>query len=272
MQKLKLLKGRIILYLILLLAALSAMASLRDCRRHRLPAVETGSSGGDTLDVGILYGPLSYYMRGDTISGINYDIIRLLGRDLGRPVRFWPVVNITDGLRRLSHHRFHILASLPSGNSHKDRFIFTRSVFLDRLVLVQLPGADGKPTVTSALHLAGDTVYIPADSPAADRLRNLSREIGEHVEIMERRDLSEEYLCMKVATGELKYAVVNEKTALAMKENYPALDIENPVSFTQFQVWALNRADTTLLRSIDSWLSDFENTNRYKHIISVYED
>ena len=262
--------GRMAIYILLLGGVALLMGGLRSCRQKALPALEQGGSQGDTIDAGIIYGPLSYYLYDDTLGGINYDMLRQMGRALDRPVRFWPVVNIEEGLQRLSQGRFAILASLPSDRQLKKHFIPTSSIYLDRLVLVQLPQADGTLRATSALHLAGDTVHIPESSPAAERLLNLSQEIGEHVEVKEEKGLSEEYLCIKVAKGEIRYAVVGEKTALAMQERYPQLNIDNPMSFTQFQVWVLNRRDTTLRHDIDTWLDSYEGSEGYRKMLERY--
>ena len=86
----------------------------------------------------------------------------------------------------------------------------------------------------------------------------------------EEKGLSEEYLCIKVAKGEIRYAVVGEKTALAMQKRYPQLNIDNPMSFTQFQVWVLNRRDTTLRHDIDTWLDSYEGSEGYRKMLERY--
>lgn len=272
MKRFKAHTGRMAIYIILLAGVGMLMGGLRTCKSTPLAALQQGNSGGDTIDAGILYGPLSYYIWNDTLGGLNYDMLRALSSHLNRPIKFWPVVNITEGLQRLEAGRFNLLASLPAGRALKHRFLSTKSVFLDRMILVQLPLPDGSLRATSALHLAGDTIYIPFDSPAKSRLENLSREIGEPVAIKESKDLSEEYLCIKVAKGEIRYAVVNEKTAASMKRRYPALNIDNPVSFTQFQVWVLSRTDTVFLNQIDTWLEDYQATQAYKKLLERYAE
>lgn len=77
---------------------------------------------------------------------------------------------------------------------------------------------------------------------------------------------------MKVSAGEFKYAVVNEKTALAMQERYPNLDVENPLSLTQFQVWVMQRTDTELLSAVDAWLKDFKKTARCRELLERYSN
>lgn len=255
------------LYVILLLAVAAVMFMARRCSSAPpLPPLSQGGSSGDTLDVAIIYGPTSYYLYGDTLGGINYDMLRRFGKDTSTPVKFWPVVNLHDALNRLEKGSYDMLASLPSDHSVKQRFLTTESVFLDRLTLIQLSDSSGDCRVKSALDLANDTIHIQQDSPASSRINNLSNEIGDTIYMEKEEGMSEEYLCMMVATGKAGLAVVNEKTALKMQRQYPLLSIDNPISFTQFQVWLIPRQDTTLLHKTNLWIRQFRETPEYRNI------
>lgn len=260
-----------LLYVALLIVVVILMAFTRRCSNtDPLPMLVQGESTGDTIDVAIVYNPLSYYVYDDSLGGINFDLLRMMQADLHRPVKFWPVVSLHDALIRLEKGKYDMLASVPSDNSIKKRFLSTQSVFLDRLVLLQLADSDGNTRIRSALDLGEDSIYIPKDSPALSRLENLSKEIATKIPVVQTDYLSEEYLCIKVAKSEIPLAVVNEKTAVAMKESYPLLSYDNPVSFTQFQVWLLNRADTMLLKTTDRWLDSVKNTASYRSLIHRY--
>lgn len=260
-----------VMYVLLLVAVVVAMTMARRCSGgDRLAPLSQGNSPGDTIDIAILYGPLSYYIYADTLGGINIDMLRRFEKDTNTPVKLWPIVKLHDAFADLNNGTYDMIASLPADNSVKKNFMTTGSVFLDRLVLVQRADSSGNVRVKSALDLDGDTIRIQRDSPAGSRIGNLSNEIGGNIEVIAEDNLSEEYLCMKVASGDIPLAVVNEKTAKAMKDRYPRLSYDNPVSFTQFQVWVLARGDSALLKKVDGWLSEFENTEAYKDIVSKY--
>lgn len=261
-----------ILYIILIAVVVTTMTLTKRCSNSSpLPPVVAGGSAGDTVDVAVIYGPMSYYMYGDSLGGVNLDLLKAYASSSGRELKFWPVVNLHDALDKLEKGSFDMLASLPADNSVKKRFLTTESVFLDRLVLVQLTDTNGNTKIKSALDLAGDTIVIQKDSPAASRLTNLSNEIGEEINVVKNEKLSEEYLCMKVAQGEIPLVVVNEKIAEKMKIKYPRLSYDNPVSFTQFQVWILPKGDSVLLHDIDNWLTDFLKSPGYRTIIDKYK-
>lgn len=257
-------------YIVILIFVFLLMGFGRRCSRGLdLSLIMHGNSSGDTLDVGTIYGPMSYYLYDDTLGGLNHDLLMRMSRDLGRPVRLWAVSDLPSAIEGLEHGRYDILASLPSDSTVKSRFLTTRSIFLDKMVLILLMDSDGTLSVRSTLELGDDTIRIQQGSPVAARLARLSAETGTPLNIKE-ENLSEEYLCMKVASGEFPLAVVNEKTAAKMKQRYPRLSYDNPVSLTQFQVWLLNRHDSLLLNSIESWLDSFLNTDEGKALIERY--
>jgi len=271
MKPLKHKYGQLVIYTVILVAVFLVMAGTKRCGSGlNLPFTTQGDSQGDTIDVAIVYGPLSYYLYNDTLGGLNYDMLTKMKQDIGQPVRLWPVVSLHDALSRLGKGKFDMLASLPSDNSVKQQFLTSKSVFLDRMVLVQLSDSDGNLKVKSALDLGNDTIYIPKDSPAASRLANLSNEIGTHIPLMQKDNLSEEYLCMMVGSGHIPLAVVNEKTAKSMQKDYPRLSYDNPVSFTQFQVWVFAKNDSSLRNKIDTWLETFQASPEYRRLISRY--
>lgn len=257
-------------YVVLLIAVIILMNMTRRCGTSPLAAVQNGNSQGDTIDVAIIYGPYSYYLYDDTLGGINYDMLRLFEKQINRKVKLWPVVSLHDALARLENHTYDMLASIPSAYTVKQRFLTTKSVFLDRLVLIQLADASGETVVNSALDLADCVVNILEDSPADVRLENLSNEIGDTIYIHKDKNLSEEYLCMMVATGKIQFAVVNERSAARMKKQYPLLSYDNPVSFTQFQVWVLPKEDSLLLDCTDKWLKEYQATESYRELINRY--
>ncbi len=258
------------LYLLLLIAVFAIMGMTRRCNTASpLPNLGQGSSKGDTLDVAVVYGPLSYYLYGDTLGGLNYDLIKRMSEDTGRPVKLWPVTDLNEALSSLQKNKYDMLVSLPADSAVKKQFLTTKSVFLDRMVLVQLMDSLGKTRINSPLDLGQDTVFIEKGSPAALRLSNLSEETANSIPVQE-VSLSEEYLCMKVAVGEFPLAVVNEKTAQKMKEQYPQLSYENPISFSQFQVWLIPQNDSILLRETDKWLDSCLNSNYYKALLKRY--
>ena len=64
-----------------------------------------GDSTGDTIDVAVVYDPLSYYVYDDTLGGLNYDMLRIMESQTKMPLKLWPVVSLHDALRKLEKVR-----------------------------------------------------------------------------------------------------------------------------------------------------------------------
>ena len=260
---------QILIYLIIAFIFIFIMGMTRNCSRINT-ASQAGFSGGDTIDIALLFGPGSFYMYGDTIAGINHDIALEFEKATLTPIKLWPLNEPTDGMAKLESGAFKILASLPLDNNIKKNFTVSESVFLDRLVLVQMRDSSGQSQINSSLDLQGKTVYVTAGSTAAQRMKNLAREIGGEINVSEESEVSDELLVLQVAAGSKQFAVVNERVAKDIAKHYPELDYNNTISFTQFQVWLFNNNDSALYKKFSGWFETFKTTQSYKDILKKY--
>lgn len=257
-------------YVMLSVIFIFVIGIARNCSRLPSSPVD-GYSGGDTIDIAMLYNPASYYFYDDTIGGINYDIASVFARQTDTPVKIWPVTDPASGLSGLKEGAFDILASLPLDNYIRKNFLVSESIFLDKLVLIQrADSTDGKRPVNSSLDLDSRQVYVAESSSAIQRLNNLADEIGGEIEVIQCPDMSDELLTLKVATGDYPLAVVNESVARRLTHHYPDLIFDNTVSFTQFQVWVFNPQDSVTFEKFNEWFYAFRSSDAYKNIIRKY--
>lgn len=262
---------------ILLILAMSTMGLLRRCNTPQ-PSRLTERyhhPGGDTLAVAIEMSPLTYnFAHGDSAAGFDYEIISDFAADRGIPVTFRPVTRLDHAFQGLYDGEYDIVvAAMPATGALKKVFPLTDAVYLDKQVLVQRRDSDGTHThISSQEQLRGDTVWVAEGSPAMTRLRNISFELGDSIHVRGGGDRSAEHLGIMVALGEIRHAVVGEAVARRLADDYPNLDVETPISFNQFQTWAVALSDSTLLRSINEWLDAFKKTERYRRLCDEYLD
>lgn len=262
-------RSRMMLYLALLLIALS----LCICTRQRsLPAPPAPvPSGGDTMDVAIEYSPMSLYRYADTLGGFGYDMMRCVADRLGRKIKFHPVASYTSALAGIDSGLYDVaVADVPSTTEIQTRYAVTEPVFLSRLVLVQRRDSAGGLKIGSQLELGGRTVYIPAGSPARQRLVNLASEIGDTIHVEEVPDLGNEQLFLLIEAGRIDFAVMNEELAASMAGRYRDVDVSTKVSFTQFQSWLLHRDNQALKAELDSAITAVKSTPDYPAIMKRY--
>lgn len=225
---------------------------------------------GDTINVAIEMSPLLYSRHGDSIAGLDYEIIRHIAAEHGLPVSFRPFVPLHFALSGLESGQFDVVVgALPATTATRERYHMTNSVYTGRQTLVQLrDSAEGKPTIDSQEKLAGHRVWVVAKSPYADRLANLGAELGDTIYVESSPDYSAEHLCLLTASGEIPRAVVDEATARRIAADYPQLDVSVPVSFNQFQSWAVGREE--LRDSFNVWLDKFRTTAAYDSLVAKY--
>ncbi len=256
-----------------IIVILGAIGFVRRCSGNSGDIVnEYVKPGGDTIAVAIEMSPLTYTMRNDTAEGFDYNILRAISARHDAPMEFYPVASLDEAFASLSRGEYDmIVASLPSTNTLKEHFATTEPIYLDKQVLVQLAdSAGGRGTVTSQEQLIGDTVGVAEGSPCNTRLRNMIRELGDSIVVVSEPGYSSEQLAIRTALGEVKQAVVNEAVARHIAKRYPCLDISTPISFNQFQVWAVAPGDTVLLDSLNVWVNEFKKTPQYRALADKY--
>ncbi|MCM1451225.1 MAG: transporter substrate-binding domain-containing protein [Clostridium sp.] len=257
MRKIKPYTSRLWAMLLILVAIVVLMAMLRQCSHRQASPfrLEYTKSGGDTLDVAIEMAPGIYSLAGDTVIGRDYSLLLKMSSEIGRPVKFHPFVPLGHALAGLRDGDYDIVAaSLPATADLRDSFLLSDPVYLDREVLVQRLDSASVPAITSQLQLAKDTIWLAADSPFAQRIKNLSQEIGDTIYVLQSPQYSAEHLVILVAKGKIRLAVVNESIAARMAKDYPQIDASTPISFTQFQAWALRKGNDSLASIINAWL------------------
>lgn len=224
---------------------------------------------GDTIAVAIEMSPLTYTLENDTAEGFDYLMLRDIAASHHIPVRFYPFSQLDKAFQGLYDHKYDLLiAAMPSTSALKEYFPLTDAVYIDRQVLVQ--AADSAPAISSPEQLKGDTVWIAKGKPFRTRLRNMARELGDTIVVIESPEYSSEHLAIMTALGQIKHAVVGHAVAKRVARSYQQLDISTPISLSQFQVWAVAPGDSTLLNELNRYIDEFKSTDRYRTLADRY--
>ncbi|MBR6490410.1 MAG: transporter substrate-binding domain-containing protein [Muribaculaceae bacterium] len=237
-------KWQLALYGVLLLLVIGVMISLKNCGKQQEVVTSMNRvdhpSSGDTIDVAIEYSPLSYYTYGDTTGGFYYELLKLMSQNYDMKFKFRPIVSLKVALDGLESGVYDFMAAqFPVTLENREQYLFTTAIYLDKQVLVQRN--NGGIAIKSQLDLAGDTVTIVKGSPMRERIISLSREIGDTIFVVSDSIYGPEQLFMMVASGDIKYTVINETIARKMAASHPNVDISQAISFSQFQSFVLKK-------------------------------
>lgn len=227
-----------------------------------------------TINVVTDYNSIGYFVSGDTISGFQYYMIKQLEQDWGIKVNIFLENNLDESLNGLETGKYDIVArNIPVNTNLKDRFGFTQVIVRNKQVLVQRKPEynDSIPLIRQQLGLAKKVITVPEDSPAILRLQNLSNEIGDTIFIEQDAIYEEEQLVIMVASGDIDYTVCNEMIAKRLVSEFPEIDIETDISFTQLESWAIRKESPILLDSLNNWLSKLVTSSEFNKKLKEFE-
>ncbi|HJA87204.1 MAG TPA: transporter substrate-binding domain-containing protein, partial [Candidatus Parabacteroides intestinavium] len=209
------------------------------------------------LRVMMEYNPSDYYVEDDTILGFQYELCQAIARLSGMEVQIHLEMSLEKSFEMLDQQQVDVIArNIPITSESKETHLFTDPIILNKQVLVQRTAKanQGQSPIRNQIHLGKKKLYIPKNSPALLRIKNLEHEIGDTIYIEEDELYSDEQLIIQVAKGDIDFAVCNQQNAERMAKQYPEIDIQTDISFTQLQSWAVRMESPILLDSLNHWL------------------
>ena len=249
------------------IVALSLMAVLTaSC----LSSCRCGRSGGgnetdgslslpDTLRVGMLNSPTTYFDYRGTPMGYDYEMMAGFARTDSLQFKIVVGGTVSEMVDWLDQGKIDILASpVPVTAEFQERVLLCGPRMASSQVLVQKEGNDMVRDVTA---LVGREVKVQADSKYYYRMCNLDEELGGGITIttLDRDTVSDDDLLSMVWKGEIPMTVVDSDVAEAAISYYPGLDISVKVSLDQYSRWAVAPGSQVLADMLDTWFADEKN-------------
>lgn len=223
----------------------------------------------DTLRVGTLYSPTSFFIyRGDTL-GYDYDRICDFAKDKKIVLKFTLAHSMQSLLQLVKDNKVDVLAyEIPITAEFNEEVLHCGETNTTYQVLVQ---RKGRHRITNVTQLKGKDLYVEKGSKYESRLENLNSEIGGGINIksVDKDTVDVQDLVNQVSTGKIPYTIVDSDIAKINKTYYSNIDIGLEVSFPQRSSWAVNLNSNALSDSIDAW-STSERTILYSEDISKH--
>ena len=224
------------------------------------------------LRVATEFNSTSYFVYRGQPMGFQYELLQNLADYMGVKLIVTPAVEVESKFDLLNTGNVDLIAAnLTVTKERRSKVDFIKPHLQTRQVLVQrnklLSTEEG--FVNQALELAGKTVYVVKNSSYASRLKNLSEEIGDSINIIE-VDLDVESLIKQVAMGEIDYTVCDENMAKVNSIYFSEINVETPLSFYQNLAWAVKKGDEDLKKLIDGWMDDFMQSPKFSALYKKY--
>lgn len=234
------------------LAACGIMSCKTSASREDNPAA---ASLPDTLRVGTLYSPTTYFIYRDEPMGYEYDMVRQYAESQGMALELTVAPNFQSLVELLDSGKVDLLACrVPMTSDYKDRILYCGPEAVTSQVLVQKISTEG-PGVKDVTELIGKEVYVEEGTKYLQRVENLNEELGGGIDIhaMEEDSLVARDLVEMVAQGDVPFTVVDRDIAMLEHTYYSDIDYSVSVGMEQRSAWAVAKDDTLLARSIDKW-------------------
>jgi len=220
-----------------------------------------------------------YFIYRGQLMGYQYELLQELAGYLGIKLDVIVSNDLEESFTCLINGECNLIArNLTITGERRKLFDFTEPHDQTRQVLVQRKPDNWqklsqpeleKRLIRNTLELAGKTIFVEQNSAFSTRLKNLSDEIGDTIDIREVPEDSE-VLIMLVAQGDIDYVISDENVALVNQTYYPNIDVSMAISFPQNLAWAVQKGAVNLKREIDNWLIEFKQTVKYRVIYNKY--
>ena len=213
----------------------------------------------DTLRVGMLNSPTTYFDYRGTPMGYDYELMERFSKFYGLQFKVVVGGTISEMIQWLDEGKIDILASpVPVTSEFQDRAILCGPRNVSSQVLVQKEDAPKDSIITDVTDLVGRVVTVQNDSKYFYRMQNLNEEIGGGISIvpLAKDTISDDDLLNMVWKGEIPLTVVDSDVAEAALSYYPGLDISVKVSLDQYSRWAVAPESHGIAKALDRWFAD----------------
>lgn len=170
----------------------------------------------DTLRVGTLYSPTSYFIYRETQMGYDYDLAGRFTSDKGIALELHVAPNLARAVEMLDSGLIDLLAyEVPVTAEYRDHVLPCGIERITHQVLVQPRQSKDHELITDVTQLVGREVYVEKDSKYHHRLINLDNELGGGIRIkpIDKDTLISEDLIAMVSDGEIPLTIVDSDVA-----------------------------------------------------------
>lgn len=221
-----------------------------------------------------------YIYKGDSL-GYEYEQLKLFAQSIGVPLQIVIAKNMDTIFQQLNNFEVDIIAAnLTVTKERSEQVDFSDHFILAQQVLVQRkpegwekmkPEEKEKSLIRNTVDLSGKYVFVRKGSSFYSRLKSLSEEIGEKINIIEAPgEVNTEQLIGMVANGQIDYTIADENVALNNQTFFSNLDVATPISFPQKIAWAVRKNSPDLLKALDAWIGERKKMKQNTELYAKY--
>ena len=221
------------------------------------------------------YGALGMLAKGDTVSGLHFELVNAFAQAHQLKLSIVPQTDFSLQLEGLDRGKYDLIAAgIPVTTAMRDTLLLSQPLLINRQLLVQrkpTTAEDSARYITSQIELAHQELHVAKESPALMRIHHLSNEIGDTIYVKQMERYGAEQLLYMVAHGDIDYAVCDAQTVEAVIDSLPQLDVHLAIGFTQFYAWGASKKSQALMDSINTWLTIYLKSAKGRALYRKYQ-
>ena len=226
------------------------------------------------------YTSSDYFIYKGQPMGFQYELLQKLAEFLNLELEVVLSNDLDDSFVMLQDGEYDLMAINLTVTKERTKIIdFTKPISQTKQILVQqkpkgwqrmrFKEYDSHMT-RSLLELAKKEIYVKSNTAYADRLRNISEEIGDTIFVNEMSNYSVEEIIALVASGDIEYTVCDENIAKVNANYYQNIDIETNISFSQNVAWAVQKDADSLRYFLNMFIDNTIGSRWYANLFNKY--
>lgn len=254
-----------------------AVGALLGACAGRKPAPASGPPGGregsDTLRVGTMYSPTSFFIyRGDSL-GIDFDMARSFAESTGRPMKIIVARSVPQLVGMLDSGTVDLAAyPVPVTAEYAGRALPCGFESVTQQVLLQRVSPGDSAEITDVTQLPGRDLYVLEGTKYDFRAQNLNAELGGGIRLhrLDPLQVAPEDLVDMVADGTIPLAVLDSDQARLHGGYHAEINSEVALSLDQRAAWAVSPRNEALAAQVDAWAAETSPANLRADLLKRY--
>ena len=216
----------------------------------------------DTISALIFCHAADYFVYHGSVIGFQYDLIKQLGKDLGRPVTISIENDPAQAFMKSLSNEYDIVG-----------FDFDKELFTPEYILQSEPHSYTYPVLIMRKEKHPDTTLahvVHASEMYTNRVDFSVLDNPKSWKLQHDVDLTVEDLFDMLEDKTIDYLVCNYNVAITMLPFYKHLTLGPRIGENFPRTWVLNIDNTTLNDTINQWLHNFKKTKQYERLCTRY--
>lgn len=215
----------------------------------------------DTLKVLLNFHASDYFIYKGTPIGFQYDLLKELGKSLGKPVDISVCSDFDSIYKEVFRNNYDIIA-----------LDFRRWGMVTPLLALSYPHSFTYPVIIGRKDLPfnQDTtknLYVPTYYHHFMTMKLIEEK---NFKLVYQKEYNSEELFDLLQDKEIDYIVCDYNLAVTLLPFYSSLKILDPIGPTYERSWVFNKKNVGLNKEINNWLVEFSKTAKYNRIIKKY--